>query len=99
MGRSVEGELAFYTAASDSLCLTPWSILGPMKKTVQRDYPAILATSAQPVHRAFHFTAPGDSGHRPGHAGHRAPPSKGIAAVASAASSWSGCPGQSAALS
>ena len=35
-----------------------------MKTTVQLDYPAILANSAQPVHLAFHFTAPGHDGHR-----------------------------------
>ncbi len=35
-----------------------------MKTTVQLDYPAILANSAQPVHLAFHFTAPGHAGHR-----------------------------------
>jgi hypothetical protein len=35
-----------------------------MKTTVQLDYPAILANSAQPVHLAFPFTAPGPSGHR-----------------------------------
>lgn len=36
-----------------------------MKTTVQRDDPAILANSAQLVHLAFQFIAPGDSGHRP----------------------------------
>jgi len=35
-----------------------------MKTTVQLDYQAILANSAQPVHLAFQFTAPGHSGHR-----------------------------------
>jgi Ca-activated chloride channel family protein len=35
-----------------------------MKTTVQLDYPAILANSAQPVYLAFQFTAPGHSGHR-----------------------------------
>jgi Ca-activated chloride channel family protein len=35
-----------------------------MKTTVQRDDPASLASSAQPVHLAFHFTAPGHDGHR-----------------------------------
>jgi hypothetical protein len=35
-----------------------------MKTTVQLDYPAIFANSSQPVHLAFHFTAPGHSGHR-----------------------------------
>ena len=35
-----------------------------MTTTVQLDYQAILANSAQPVHLAFHFTAPGHSGHR-----------------------------------
>ena len=35
-----------------------------MTTTVQLDYQAILANSAQPVHLAFQFTAPGHSGHR-----------------------------------
>ncbi len=35
-----------------------------MKTTVQLDCQAILANSAQPVHLAFQFTAPGHSGHR-----------------------------------
>lgn len=35
-----------------------------MKTTVPLDDPALLANSAQPVHRAFRFTAPGQSGHR-----------------------------------
>jgi Ca-activated chloride channel family protein len=35
-----------------------------MKTSVQLDYQAILANSAQPVHLAFQFTAPTLSGHR-----------------------------------
>jgi hypothetical protein len=35
-----------------------------MKTTVQLDYQAILANSAQPVYLAFPFVAPGHSWHR-----------------------------------
>ncbi len=35
-----------------------------MKTTVPLDDPTLLANRARPVHRAFHFAAPGQSGHR-----------------------------------
>ena len=60
----ISGASQAISASSDSICPTHDLCWWSMKTTVQLDYHAILANSAQPVYLALEFTAPGHSGHR-----------------------------------